>query len=78
MVKRLDINKPLKVKGIYIKGNSKPLHDRICFIAGNFLIVAKDENDTAPTWYNVDQVNKLEGVEQIPEQRSAQQIRFFT
>lgn len=77
MVKRLDLNKPLKVKGIYIKGNSKPLHDRICFIAGNFLIVAKDENDTAPTWYNVDQVNKLEGVEQIPEPPRRTGAYFF-
>ena len=77
MVKRLDLNKPLKVKGIYIKGNSKPLHDRICFIAGNFLIVAKDENDTAPTWYNVDKVDKLEGVEEISDKPRRQQAIFF-
>ena len=78
-MQRININKPLKCKAIYLKGNNnKPLRDRCVYIAGNFLIVGQDENDTAPTWYNVDQVNKLEGVEQIPEQRSAQQIRFFT
>ena len=78
MVNRIDINKPLKIKSIYLKGSSKPMHDRIAFIAGNFLIVAKNESDTAPTWYNVDQVTRLEGVERIPEPRSAQQIRLFT
>ena len=77
MVKRLELNKPLKVKAIYIKGNSKPLRDRCVYIAGNFLVVAKDEEDTAPTWYNVDQVNKLEGVEQIPEPPRQQRAYFF-
>jgi hypothetical protein len=75
---KLELTKPYKAKAIHLKGSSKPLRDRIVFIAGNFLVVAQDMNDTAPTWYNVDQVVKLEGVEQIPEQRSAQQIRFFT
>ena len=75
-MKRLELTKPLKAKAIYLKGNSKPLRDRIIFIAGNFLVVAKDEEDTAPTWYNVDQVNRLEGVEQMQEPRR-QQAHFF-
>ena len=75
-MKRLELTKPLKAKAIYLKGNSKPLRDRIIFIAGNFLVVAKDEEDTAPTWYNVDQVNRLEGVEQMQEPRR-QQAYFF-
>ena len=67
MMKRLELNKPLKVKAIYLKGNSKPLRNRIVYIAGNFLIVGQNEEDTAPTWYNMDKVEKLEGVEQIPD-----------
>lgn len=66
-MKKLNIDKPLKVQALYLKGNNKPLRNRIVFIAGNFLIVAQDEEDTAPTWYNVDKVDKLEGVEQIPD-----------
>ena len=66
-MKKLNIDKPLKVQALYLKGNSKPLRNRIVFIASNFLIVAQDEEDTAPTWYNVDKVDKLEGVEQIPD-----------
>lgn len=74
---RLNITKPLKVKALYLKGNSKPLHDRIVYIAGNFLIVGQDEEDTAPTWYNMDKIDKLEGVEQIPEPPRQQRAYFF-
>ena len=66
-MERINVIKPLRAKGIYLKGNSKPLHNRIIWIAGNFLVVAEDEEDTAPTWYNIDKVDKLEGVEQIKE-----------
>ena len=76
-MERLNLSRPLKAKAIYIKGNSKPLRDRTVFIAGNFLIVAKDAEDTAPTWYNVDQVNRLEGVTQEPPQ-ATRQLRLFT
>lgn len=77
-MQRINANRIMHVAAIYLKGNSKPLQDRYILITERFIIVAKDTEDAAPTWYNVDQVNKLEGVEQIPEQRSAQQIRFFT
>ena len=75
-MERLNINKPLKAKAIYLKGNNKPLRDRTIYIAGNYLIVAKDAEDTAPTWYNVDQVNRLEGVTQEPAQ-AQQRLRLF-
>ena len=77
-MQRLNITKPLKCKAIYLKGNNnKPLRDRHMYIAGNFLVVGKDENDTAPTWYNVDKVDKLEGVEEIPDKPRRQQAVFF-
>ncbi len=78
MKQRININKPLRVKALYLKGSStKPLRNRIVYIAGNFLIVAQDEQDTAPTWYNVDRVDKLEGVEEIPEPPRTRQQAFF-
>jgi len=78
-MQNLNTNRPLKAKAIYLKGNNnKPLRDRCIYIAGNFLIVGQDENDTAPTWYSVDQVIKLEGVEVPPATRNPQQIRLFT
>lgn len=64
-MKKLNLNKPLEVQAIYFKGNSKPLRNRIVFIADNFLIVGQDEEDTAPTWYNMDKVEKLEGVTEL-------------
>ena len=78
MQQRINVNKPLRVKAIYLKGSdNKPLRDRIVWIAYNFLVVAQDENDTAPTWYNVDKVDKLEGVEEIPDKPRQQQAIFF-
>lgn len=68
-MKRLNVNKPLRVKAIHIKGSSKPLHDRVVYIADNFLIVGQDEGDTAPTWYNIDKIDKLEGVKELEEKK---------
>ena len=76
-MEKLNIYRPLRAQAIYLKGNSKPLRDRIIFVSSNFLIVGKDINDTAPTWYNIDLVNRLEGVEPIDGPRHNQQIRFF-
>ena len=45
MQQRANINKPLRVKAIYLKGNNKPLLDRIVWIYYNFLVVAENEND---------------------------------
>lgn len=67
-MERISVNKPLRAKAIYFKGKSQPLRNRLVWVAGNFLVVAQDEFDTAPTWYNADRVDKLEGVEQLREE----------
>ncbi len=74
---KLELTKAYKAKAIYLKGSSKPLYDRIVFFAGNFLVVAQDANDTSPTWYNVDRVNRVEGVEQIIEPPQRSRAVFF-
>ena len=61
-MQRLNINMPLRASAIYFKDQEAPLPERIIYVAGNFLVVAEDENDTAPTWYNVDLIARLEGV----------------
>ena len=65
-MERINILKPLKVKAIVFK-NDPTLFDRVVYIAGDFLIVGQDEEDTAPTWYNLDQIDRLEGVEQLTD-----------
>lgn len=62
-MQRLSMNKPMKAAAIYFKGKSMPLRDRLIWVSGNFLIVAQDEEDVKPTWYNIDRIDKLEGVE---------------
>ena len=77
MQQRINVNKPLRVKAIYFKGNTEPLEDKVIWIASNFLVVAHDESDAAPTWFNVDNVDRLEGVEVIPTKPKQQQIVFL-
>lgn len=55
-------NKFLQVDNIYIRNEPEPLKNRVVFIMDHFVIVARDQNDTAPTWYNVEMIEKLEGV----------------
>lgn len=65
-MQRINANRTLHAAAIFLKGNSKPLRDRYIQITERFIIVAKDAEDTAPTWYNLDSIHKLEGVT-IPE-----------
>jgi len=46
------------------------------YLADNFLIVAQDENDTSPTWYNIDTVERLEGVAEI-KAATGSRVVFF-
>ena len=55
------------MKAIHLKGNRQTITDSIIMFADSFLIVAQDENDVSPTWYNIDQISKLEGVEELPK-----------
>lgn len=79
MVEKLILNKPLKAKAVHILNNPEPLEDRVIWIAGSFVVVGKDENDSAPTWYNQSVVMKLEGVEplrELPQTRIVKQMGF--
>lgn len=79
-MERININRTLRVKAIYFKGNTEPLKNRLVWVAANFLVVAKDENDTAPTWFNTDQVKRMEGVElvrEVPRTRMEQRMAFL-
>lgn len=51
-----------QVEALYIKGQEEPIKDCAVFFLDNFVIVATDQNETAPTWYNINIVEKLEGV----------------
>ena len=77
MQQRANINKPLRVKAIYLKGNNKPLLDRIVWIYYNFLVVAENENDSSPTWYNIDMIDRLESVEEMADKARQTRISIF-
>ncbi len=71
------INKPLKVKALYFKGNKESINDCIVCMMDQFVIVAKDENDAAPVWFNLDLIERLEGVEAVSEAPKQSRIIFF-
>ena len=68
--------RPLKARAIYFKGSQEPLINRIIWVAGNFLVVANDKDDTAPTWFNVAKIDRLEGVEEMEETTTAKISRI--
>jgi len=68
VMQKINPNKPLKVDRIYLKDRIEPLENCEVFVTDRFLIVSK-ENVSAPTWYNLDNVEKLVRV-RLPEQQS--------
>ena len=61
MIKRIN-GRFFTVNSLYLKGGEILTDCLICF-ADNFVIVAHDATDIKATWYNTDQVQKMEGVE---------------
>lgn len=73
----INSNKVLHVKRVHL-ANGDTLDDKDVFISGGFLIVAADREDTAPTWYNLQNVEALQEVTQeTPSRKQGQQIGFF-
>ena len=58
----INTNKPLQAEAVYFKGQPEPFKNCVVFLLDHFVIVARDHNDTAPTWYNVSLIDKMEGV----------------
>lgn len=79
MIQSLPRNAILSVQTINFMGSAEhvPLHDKYVWLNGDFIIVANDINDSAPTWYNVATVASMDGVEVVQAQRS-NQMRLFT
>lgn len=78
MAGRIDSSKPLHVHMIHL-ANGDTLEDRNVFITSGFLIVEADREDTAPTWYNLNQITALQEVTPTWQQTRPQErlIRFL-
>ena len=73
-------NRPLLAKEVYIVNTPEPIKNCVVWIAGNFVVIGRDENDTAPTWYNAKLICKMTGVEALrepPQTRLEKQLRFI-
>lgn len=69
MIKRIN-GRFFTVNSLYLKGGEILTDCLICF-ADNFVIVAHDATDVKTTWYNTDQVQRMEGVETERESRQS-------
>lgn len=68
---QINVNKPFEVNQIVFKDRDQdPLCDRIVFVAGNFVIVAENESDTAPNWYNADEIKALFGMREMKRKQN--------
>lgn len=74
MAAQIDSTKPLHVKLIHL-ANGDTLEDKTVFIVSGFLIVEADNPEQAPTWYNLQNVEALQGVT-MPEQPAKPQQRI--
>lgn len=63
----------MRVKTVYFTDDQEPLRDVVAVVAGRFLLVTQDENDTDGTLYNLDVIRTLDGVEPI-KRRGASRI----
>lgn len=73
-------NRPLLAKEVYIVNTPEPIKNCVVWIAGTFVVIGRDENDTAPTWYNSRIVTKLKGAQVLrepPRTRLENQMRFI-
>lgn len=72
--------KPLQVDAVYFTGDAQPVQNCIIWLAGAFLVIAKYEGDPAPIWYNIAQIDRMEGVRPYNGPKSTspgQQAIFF-
>ena len=64
-MKKINTNKVFHAESIYFNSGEAALHDKMILFVDNFLIVGNDVNDTAPTMYNVNEIKKIEGAEDL-------------
>ena len=69
------------VQAIHVKlihlANGETLEDRDVFIANGFLIVEADNEEQAPTWYNLQNVQMLQEVTIDEPRRARPQIAWL-
>ena len=70
---KLNTNQPLLAKFIYLKGDEAPMKNRLIWITDRFIITAKNQNDICPTWYNIDMIDRMLGVEALPPEKKKDQ-----
>lgn len=73
---RLRFNNPVRCQSVCLKDGSK-LNDCLVYILDFFVIVAIEGQEDAPTWYNADLIERLEGVQSIPDQKKNNNNIFF-
>lgn len=71
---KINPNRMLTATAVYFKDDKKPIYNCILFVLDRFLIVGMDPDDDAPTWYNIDTIDRITGVNHwtAPEPKKTQ------
>ncbi len=60
-------NQILKAESVHFKDDiHEPIFDCTCAIIQGFLVIENENEDVPPTWYNIDLIERMKGVETIP------------
>lgn len=64
---REDTNMAFRVRQVWTRGDtdSPEFENVIVYFAGDFIVVAKSENDSSPTWINHNDVLLMRGVREL-------------
>ena len=58
----INTNKTLHAEAVYFKGQPDPIRNCVVFLLDPFVIIARDQHDTQPDWYNVQLIERMEKV----------------
>ena len=61
-MKLINTSRPFKVAAVVLR-SGEILADKIIMLSDNFIVVFTGEDDSAPTWYNITEVLRLDRVE---------------
>lgn len=63
MIKLIRASRFFMAESIHLKGKEEPIENSFVCFTDRFAIVSPDAEGIKPTWYNIDQIDKIVGIE---------------
>ncbi len=59
---KINPNRLLTATAVYFKDDKAPIKNCVLFILDKFVIIGTDPDDDAPTWYSINLIDHITGV----------------